>query len=244
MAAEIPSLIPLCFTCIFSREGNQTSSSLTQKGTSDFIGGFISSLDIELDPNRRNFGEYKSGEAREVSQEFFRDIQLKEIYPGSEGGSEKTPNTEGGIQELFIELQKARAEEGKSTIIRRQDLPGQFQSNFRWDSLTLNQIGENLKVLSRVAYELSFRATDRSQDELVGKSIPITVWALTEDGESEFKLIDNGQLYQSFLDYSFFKNYDPPIRTTENRFLASQVRYYVHYNFRFAKDILIPALKD
>ena len=244
LAAEIPSLIPLCFTCIFSREGNQTSSSLTQKGTSDFIGGFISSLDIELDPNRRNFGEYKSGEAREVSQEFFRDIQLKEIYPGSEGGSEKTPNTEGGIQELFIELQKARAEEGKSTIIRRQDLPGQFQSNFRWDSLTLNQIGENLKVLSRVAYELSFRATDRSQDELVGKSIPITVWALTEDGESEFKLIDNGQLYQSFLDYSFFKNYDPSIRTTENRFLASQVRYYVHYNFRFAKDILIPALKD
>ena len=172
------------------------------------------------------------------------EIQLKEINPGSPGGSEKTPNTEGGIQEVFLDLQKARQAEGKSTRVYRSNLPAEFQSNFRWDSLTLNQIGENLKVLSRVAYELSFRATDRSQDELVSKSIPITVWALTENGESEFKIINNGPLYQSFLDYSFFTKYDPEIETTENRFLASQVRYYVNFNFRFAKDILLPALRD
>lgn len=251
LASEIPSILPLCFKCIFSGENKsnpQTSSSLTQGGISDFIGGFISSLDIELDPGRSNWGEYKSGEAREVSQEFFRDIQLREIYPGSEGGSEKTPNTEGGIQELFIELQKVRAAEGKPTVIRRQDLPSQVQTNFRWDSLTLNQIGENLKVLSRVAYELSFRATDRSQDELVEKSIPITVWALTEDGEREFKLIDNGQLFQSFVDYSFFRLNTPeeknPIRTTENRFRASDVRYYVYLNFRFVKDYLLPPFRS
>lgn len=251
LAAEIPSILPLCFKCIFSGENKsnpQTSSSLTQGGISDFIGVFISSLDIELDPKRSNWGEYKSGEAREVSQEFFRDIQLREIYPGSGGGSEKTPNTEGGIQELFIELQKARAAEGKPTVIRRQDLPSQVQKNFRWDSLTLNQIGENLKVLSRVAYELSFRATDSSQYETVKKSIPITVWALTEDGEGEFKIIDRGQLFQSFLDYSFFKLNTPeeknPIRTTENRFRASDVRYYVHLNFRFAKDYLLPPFRS
>ncbi|NBO36141.1 hypothetical protein EBU91_01155 [bacterium] len=209
LAAEIPSIIPLCFSCIFSGENKsnpQTSSSLTQGGISDFIGGFIS------------------------------------------GGSEKTPNTEGGIQELFIELQKARAEEGKPTVIRRQDLPSQVQKNFRWDFLTLNQIGENLKVLSRVAYELSFRATDSSQYETVKKSIPITVWALKEDGEGEFKIIDRGQLFQSFLDYSFFKLNTPeeknPIRTTENRFRASDVRYYVHLNFRFAKDYLLPPFRS
>lgn len=245
IAAQIPSLIPLCFTCIFSQnKPNQTPSSQTQEGSRDFLQGLISSMDIETDPNRGNFGEYKSGEAREVSQEFFRDIQLREIYPGSEGGSEKTPNTEGGIQEILIDLQRSRQEEGKSIRVFRSNLPAEFQSNFRWDSLTLNQIGENLKVLSRVAYELSFRATDRRQDELVDKSIPITVWALSEDGESEFKIINNGQLYQSFLDYSFFSRYTPEIPTTNNRFKASFVRYYVQYNFRFAKDILLQSLKD
>jgi|694.fasta_scaffold106061_2 hypothetical protein len=274
LASEIPSLIPLCFKCIFSgnRNTQQTPSSLTQEGSSDFLQGFISSLDIELDPDRRNFGEYKSGEGREASEEFFREIQLKEINPGSPGGSEKTPNTEGGIQEVFLDLQKARQAEGKSTRVYRSNLPVEFQSNFRWDSLTLNQIGENLKVLSRVAYELSFRATsssqensntiidflaslnpltsiandirNESQNELVNKSIPITVWALTENGESEFKIINNGPLYQSFLDYSFFTKYDPEIETTEFRFKASQVRYYVNFNFRFAKDILLPALRD
>lgn len=255
IAAEIPSILPICFSCIFSggnKSNPETSSSLTQGGISDYIEGFIKSLDIELDPTKFDWGEYDSGEAREISQEFFRDIQEREIYPGSGGGSEKTPNTEGGIQELFIELQKARAAEGKPTVIRRQDLPSQVQKNFRWDSLTLNQIGENLKVLSRVAFELSFRATDKSQSELVSKSIPITVWALTEDGEGEFKIINNGQLFQSFVDYSFFKLYfdtpskeeKNPIRTTENRFRASDVRYYVHLNFRFAKEYLLPSLKS
>jgi len=251
LAAEIPSILPSCFKCIFSggnKSNPETESSLTQGGISDYIGGFISSLDINLDPTKVKWGEYKDGVAREVSQEFFRDIQEREIYPGSGGGSEKTPNTEGGIQELLIELQKLRAAEGKPTVIRRQDLPSQVQKNFRWDSLTLNQIGENLKVLSRVAYELSFRATDRTQSNFVSKFIPITVWALTEDGEGEFKLIDRGQLFQSFVDYSFFRLNSPgeknPIRTTKNRFRASDVRYYVHLNFRFVKDYLLPPFRS
>jgi len=251
LAAEIPSILPLCFKCIFSggnKSNPETESSLTQGGISDYIGGFISSLDINLDPTKVKWGEYKDGVAREVSQEFFRDIQEREIYPGSGGGSEKTPNTEGGIQELLIELQKLRAAEGKPTVIRRQDLPSQVQKNFRWDSLTLNQIGENLKVLSRVAYELSFRATDRSQSNFVSKFIPITVWALTEDGEGEFKIINNGQLFQSFVDYSFFKLNTPeeknPILIRDYDFLASHVRYYVHLNFRFAKDYLLPPFRS
>jgi hypothetical protein len=245
LAAQIPSLIPLCFTCIFSQnKPNQNPISQTQEASRDLLQGLISSLDIETDPSRSNFGEYKSGEAREISQEFFRDILLREIYPGQSGGSENAPNTEGGIQEVLLDLQKIRQEEGKPISVFRRNLPAEFRSNFRWDSLTLNQIGEILKVQSRVAYELSFRATDSSQSDLVDKSIPITVWALNEDGEGEFKLIDNGQLFQSFLDYSFFRNYVPEIPTTENRFEARFVRYYVQYNFRFAKDILLPALQN
>jgi hypothetical protein len=246
LAAEIPSLIPAVFKSIFSSGGGTSDqAAILENSSSDFLSGFLNSLDIETDPSRNNWGKYKSGEAREVSQEFFQDIQAKEIFPpGSIDPNDPTPNTEAGIQQVFLELQNARSAEGKPTSISRSDLPADVQSVFRFPSLTLNQVGENLKVLSRIAYELSFRATSSNQDELIEKNIPITVWALRSNGIEEFKIIDNSSLYQAFLDYSFFKSYTPEIRQTTNRVRASDLRYYVWYNFRFAKDVLLPALKD
>ncbi len=257
LAIEVPSLIADVSKAIFSfvpsTDGNKFNINPTVNSenlnptspllnsTRDYLTGFISTLGIDTDPNSRNFGEFRDDEINIISRDFFRELNQNEIFPSLPPEDPNLPGLNPGIQLAFLELQKSRQEQGLPISVYRQDLPLEYRNNFRWNSLTLNQIGEQLKVLSRVAYIFSNPANVNFLDK---DEIKITVRGLSEDGNNVIILRENGPIWQTFLDYSFFRTYSPEIRERRNTFNLNDARYHLWHNFSFARDILLASLRD
>ena len=220
LAAEIPSLIPAVFRSLFGieRESNPTLPATTS----------VTDLLLLLSNGEDSLLEGLIGNNNED--------QYAEIVSNIIGNSDSADNT--GIELIFSNLSVSLSAQSKNTIIYKSNISSDVRDQFRYNEISLSQLGENVKVLLQAYYSIKDQSNAGGlnfvdKDRSVGK-----IYAVRN---GNIEIIYDGGIYNAYEDFKL-TNSEPS--TLLGTVQVKSLRENIISNLNFVSIYLIPALKN
>lgn len=220
LAAEIPSLIPAVFRSLF---GIEQQSNTTLPATTS-----VSDLLLLLSNGQDSLLEGLIGNNNEE--------QYAEIVSNIIGNSDSAQGA--GIESIFSNLSVSLSAQSKNTVIYKSNISSDVRDQFRYNEISLSQLGENVKVLLQAYYSIKDQSNAGGlnfvdKDRSVGK-----VYAV-RNGNVE--VIYDGGIYNAYEDFKL-TNSEPS--TFLGTVQVKSLRENIISNLNFVSIYLIPALKN
>jgi hypothetical protein len=220
LAAEIPSLIPAVFRSIFGieQESNPTLPATTS----------VTDLLLLLSNGEDSLLEGLIGNNNED--------QYAEIVSNIIGNSDSADST--GIESIFSNLSVSLSAQSKNTIIYKSNISSDVRDQFRYNEISLSQLGENVKVLLQAYYSIKDQSNAGGlnfvdKDRSVGK-----IYAVRN---GNIEIIYDGGIYNAYEDFKL-TNSEPS--TLLGTVQVKSLRENIISNLNFVSIYLIPALKN
>ena len=220
LAAEIPSLIPAVFRSLFGieQESNPTLPATTS----------VTDLLLLLSNGEDSLLEGLIGNNNED--------QYAEIVSNIIGNSDSADST--GIESIFSNLSVSLSAQSKNTIIYKSNISSDVRDQFRYNEISLSQLGENVKVLLQAYYSIKDQSNAGGlnfvdKDRSVGK-----IYAVRN---GNIEIIYDGGIYNAYEDFKL-TNSEPS--TLLGTVQVKSLRENIISNLNFVSIYLIPALKN
>jgi len=220
LAAEIPSLIPAVFRSLFGieQESNPTLPATTS----------VTDLLLLLSNGEDSLLEGLIGNNNED--------QYAEIVSNIIGNSDSADST--GIESIFSNLSVSLSAQSKNTIIYKSNISSDVRDQFRYNEISLSQLGENVKVLLQAYYSIKDQSNAGGlnfvdKDRSVGK-----IYAVRN---GNIEIIYDGGIYNAYEDFKL-TNSEPS--TFLGTVQVKSLRENIISNLNFVSIYLIPALKN
>jgi hypothetical protein len=220
LAAEIPSLIPAVFRSLFGieQESNPTLPATTS----------VTDLLLLLSNGEDSLLEGLIGNNNED--------QYAEIVSNIIGNSDSADST--GIESIFSNLSVSLSAQSKNTIIYKSNISSDVRDQFRYNEISLSQLGENVKVLLQAYYSIKDQSNAGGlnfvdKDRSVGK-----IYAVRN---GSIEIIYDGGIYNAYEDFKL-TNSEPS--TLLGTVQVKSLRENIISNLNFVSIYLIPALKN
>ena len=136
LAVEIPLLIPAVFKSLFGIEKGTSPTLAASSSVSDLLfllaGGNDSLLNGLIGNSNKN--------------------QYAEIVSGIIGNNNS--NNSNGIETIFYDLSDSLSSQSKNTVIYKSNISPDVRNQFRYNEISLSQLGENVKGLLQTYYSI------------------------------------------------------------------------------------------
>ena len=252
LAVEIPSLIPAVFRSLF---GIEQGSDPTLPATAS-----LADLLLLLSNGQNSLLEGLIGNNRD---------QYAEIVSGIIGNSNSAESN--GIELIFNDLSVSLSSQSKSTIIYKSNVSSDARDQFRYNEISLSQLGENVKGLLQTYYSirdernfegLNYVDKDKSVGEIYAVkngNVGILYKGGVYDAFEKFKVMntESKNLLEITLDNTrgLFSSNGPveftgiitskrSYRPFEDTVQVQSLKENIIRNLNFVSIYLIPALKN
>jgi len=219
LAAEIPSLVPAIFRSIFAIDQQTNPTSPANESATDLLLLLANGEDSLLRGLVGNNSE-----------------QYDEIVRSIIGNTNDVSSS--GIETIFSNLSDFRQPQSQSTIIYRNDVSSDVRSDFRYNEISLSELGQNIKGLLQIYYSIRDEKNAGGLN-YVNKDRPVGKIYGVKSGTVE--ILYDGGIYDAFEKFKLTNSNPTTLLKTVQ---VKSLRETIVNNLNYAAIYLVPALEN